>query len=227
MSDLNAAIASTVNNQNEVSDFVNTPEAAAPSAVTEGGEASAPPSPISPLQKILGIKPKPQKRGRGRPPGTGKHQKKTAQQSTVWAGAAPQTPPPEPGAALSPDMPDAQADQRHKAAQGATMLVQTSGMMLAGEEGKMDRDERANVEESFDRYFEAKGISDFPPGIALGLALGGYYVRVLTTEAARPRVSVLMAWAKSKFSLGMSAMRRRPAPDAEGEEEGKRKGFFR
>lgn len=220
MSDLKSAIADTVNNQNEVSDFLNTPPAPQGGA---GEEAEAPAA--KPLFNLFGSKPaEPPKRGRGRPAGTGKHQKQSAkpvQQSTVWTGGAASSSDLPPPAALMPEA-NPEADQRKKAAKGATMLVQNSGMMIAGGEGKMGRDEFSNVEENFDRYFEATGIKDFPPGIALGLALGGYYIRVLTAETARPRVSVAVAWLKSKMTI----FRRKAEPSAPETEE-KSKWFSR
>lgn len=91
--------------------------------------------------------------------------------------------------------------RRTDAAKGATMLIQTSGMIVAGEEGKMQPDEFAHIEENFNRYFELKGIADFPPGIALGLSLGMYYMRTLTAEKSRPKVGLVMAWVKSRLSF--------------------------
>ncbi len=180
-----AAISATVENQNPVSDFIgeNTP--------TE-----------NPTPELHTVQEAPQKRGRGRPRKDGAAPKASKPQSSFIpddaSGDNPDAPPPAP---------EAEAVQRRNAALGATALVQTSGMLMAGEGGKMTKDEFSNVAENFDRYFAIKGISDFPPGISLGIALGGYYIRTLTAEKARPRVGLFMAWVRNKIA----GLRRKPA----------------
>jgi hypothetical protein len=157
------------------------------------------------------------KRGRGRPPGT---TKKTPQpqKSTVWKGLDEVQAAPIPGAV---DQPSAAEDdaQRANAALGATMLIQTTGMMIAGSDGEMKRDEFSNVQQNFDRYFLSKGIKDFPPGISLGLALGGYYIRLAATEAARPKISMFSAWVKIKFNAIFRRQKSAPikAPEKQSE----------
>lgn len=104
--------------------------------------------------------------------------------------------------------------QRANAAKGAALMVQTSGMIIAGDDGRMQPDEFSNVEENFNRYFEAKQIDDFPPGISLGLALGGYYVRILTIDKTRPKVARVFDWFLSKFSFLKRKQKNVAQPDS-------------
>lgn len=203
MSELSTVISDTVSDQNEISEFLQNPEipqeAAPVAASAETGEAEA----ASPV-----------KRGRGRPKGSGKHQKSAARKAAQKSFIPPEAMTAEEfSAAPSPDEAAAAAEalQRKNAAAAAAVLIQTTGMMLAGDEGKMQREEFSAVSESFDRFFEVKGINDFPPGISLGLALGGYYVRVLTTEKTRPKLALFFSWVKSKIAT----LRKKPAAAAQ------------
>jgi hypothetical protein len=189
MSALEKAINEVVKDQNPISDFIG----AVPSetGVSEKKEKAIEAAPVS----------KNSKRGRGRPKGTGKKQKRAAQKSFVpddLSSDIPQSAPPGENPPL--DAPGVDT-QRNNAALGATMLVETSGRLIAGDDGKMSQDEFSNIQQNFDRYFETKGITDFPPGISLGLALGGYYIRTLTTEKSLPKVVLFWAWLKTKLSF--------------------------
>lgn len=193
MSDLEKIIETTVNDQHPVSEQFQVTETtaadASASSLNGTGEVSAPPASAA----------APQKRGRGRPKGKGKAKERQEARSFVPDEVLHQAT--QQNAQEPPQMPDAVALQRRNAAAGATVLVQTSGMLIAGEDGKMNRDEFSNVHENFDKFFEAKGISDFPPSIALGIALGGYYIRVMLAEKSRPKIALFSAWIKTKFSF--------------------------
>ncbi|MBS3913741.1 MAG: hypothetical protein KG003_04535 [Bacteroidetes bacterium] len=192
MSDLISAISETINNQNSISDFINASKPAA-------NQINEPP---------------PEKRGRGRPKGSFKNNKKSAEKSFIPEGEIKQL---IPEAAGNPDLLadiNKKAIQRKNAAAGATVLIQTTGMMVSGEDGKMDKDEFSSMQENFDRYFEIKNISDFPPGISLGLSLGAYYVRVLTTEKTRPKISLFFAWVKNKY-YSLKKQKNKPSPLSE------------
>lgn len=180
MTELNAALTDIVSNKSDVSDFVLTP----PPAETNN------PPPAENEQ--------PEKRGRGRPKGSST-KKPERNKSRISTAATDDAPAAAEIGEIQPEI-NIEAENRKNAALGATNLIQTSGMLIAGRDGKMSPEEFETVEDGFNRYFEAKGISDFPPGIALGLALGAYYVRTLTTEKAAPKVFGFFFWIKSKFS---------------------------
>lgn len=195
MSELQKAISETIEDQHPVSDFIVKDIA----AESEGAEGV-------PQQKPNEATPAPTKRKAGRPKGSTK-KKPAKQKSRVWTGegeAAVSAPAEEPEARA-----EAEAVSRAAAAAGATQVIQISGMMLAGEDGKMAAQEFSSVQQSFDAYFLSKGISDFPPGIALGLSLGGYYIRVISTEAAKPRVYALGVWIKHKLG-GLFKKKQKP-----------------
>jgi hypothetical protein len=170
-------------------------------------DQNAPTADLPEVKKISEKKAgKPVKRGRGRPRKNNKPQNSIIPDDLGI---------PEQGAeeSVNPEIDLNKSLNRKNAAKGATMLVQTSGMIIAGQDALMPQDEFLNVEENFNRYFEAKDISDFPPGISLGLALGGYYVRVLTTEKSRPKIARLFDWVRSKFT---SFRKKQPPQPAQG-----------
>jgi len=197
---LENALSATVENQNDISEFLNTPPQK-DHAASEADIAAQHP-PVT------------EKRPRGRPPGTGKHQKaakrvakRAPEQSYIPEGEIHQNAP-----EASQSASTAEDVQRGNAALAAVGLIETSGYMIAEEGARMTPGERENMHENFERYFAAKGISDFPPGVALALCVGGYYFRVMATERARPRVALAWAWVKAKFS----GLRRKPAPVKDG-----------
>lgn len=191
MSALEKAISEVVTDQNEISDFIGAVPTETGVSEKQQEKAKTEAAPVS----------KNSKRGRGRPKGTGKKQKRAAQKSFVPDDFTSDIP----DAAAPGEIPpleDAGNDiQRNNAALGATMLVETSGRLIAGDDGKMSPDEFSNIQHNFDRYFETKGITDFPPGISLGLALGGYYIRTLTTEKSLPKVVLFWTWLKTKLTF--------------------------
>lgn len=202
MNDVNDALADVASNMNTVSDFIEDTKSEVKTAAAADGAGVQSPAPVEPV-----------KRGRGRPKGSGS--KKST--STVWQGAKPDT-----AATAGKDLADVldqgedlEEAKRKFAAKYACQLVQTSGYMLAGEDGKMDKDEQLTVEDAFSRYFEAKGVVDFPPGIALALALGGYYARRLATEKAQPKVYLAIYGIKNIFRRFIGLFKKSaPAPAA-------------
>lgn len=186
MSDLAKAISDTVENQNEVSEFMN---------IAAGSTAAGVPETENQLSAAAPAV-KPEKRGRGRP--RKNKNKHTPKKSFIPSDELKHSVASD---GLDNSALDAgkEALSRRNAAIGATAVVQTTGMMLAGQDGKMPQDEFSTMQENFEKYFEAKGISDFPPGIALGLTLSCYYTRILLTEKTRPKVALFFAWVKNKY----------------------------
>lgn len=80
------------------------------------------------------------------------------------------------------------------AAAGSIFML---GMMLGGEEWAPITEpinERANMERAFGDYFVAKGVTDFPPGMALTVALIGYAAPRFTMPKTRKRASSVREW---------------------------------
>lgn len=133
-----------------------------------------------------------EKKKRGRPP---KNPNAPPSQKTSRVGAQPK--PHDP-------MIQMQADNQARlavAVNAATQLVQVSGIIVAGvENAVMTKEEQLIVASGFEGYFNAKGVTDFPPGIALGFALFPYYARVLVSPPAKSKMNLGFAWLKNKIS---------------------------
>lgn len=98
------------------------------------------------------------------------------------------------------------------AGQLAADLMIHSAIMLGGPEwnprGTKDAEltaiefnEHENLRRAFADYFEAKGISDFPPGVGLSIAVSGYMVpRFAGGKETRSRVAKVRDWFKGKFA---------------------------
>lgn len=71
----------------------------------------------------------------------------------------------------------------------AVMLVNTSGMMLGGENGAMQQNEALLAKSGFVSYFKAKGVENVPAWVVLAGALAPYYLRVITTTPAKSKIS--------------------------------------
>lgn len=99
-----------------------------------------------------------------------------------------------------------QTESTKAAARAATMLTIQGGIMLGGDAGYPVKDIKNNIDEehhlyySFDKYFQEKGISDFPPGVALVLAVGQYYGRVLMSEKGSTKAKLSFYWFKDKWA---------------------------
>jgi hypothetical protein len=72
--------------------------------------------------------------------------------------------------------------------------------------------EHIQVKDAFKRYVEARGIGDFPPGIALALALGTYSLARVTKPTVKERLGLIWgrikgvgAWARNKLPGRRSA----------------------
>lgn len=122
---------------------------------------------------------------RGRPAGS-----KTAQKPGMKSTVSP---------SVQPIMHDPDAEARMVASNAAAHFVQVSGLMLAGSDGMYAGDEQKVITISFDQYFAAKGIKDFPPGVALALGLSGYYMRIFATPPAQGKIKLGWQWAKNKM----------------------------
>ena len=67
--------------------------------------------------------------------------------------------------------------------------------MKDGQQVQADFNEHENLRKAFADYFEAKGISDFPPGIALTIAVSAYAVPRLTTgKETKTRLAKAKIW---------------------------------
>ncbi len=86
------------------------------------------------------------------------------------------------------------------AAEVAVMMVNVSGMMLAGEEGRMKQEEAMLAKGGFVAYFKAKGVSNVPPWVVLAGALAPYYMRVFNEKPARSKIKTLAEKAYFGFS---------------------------
>lgn len=129
-----------------------------------------------------------EKNKRGRPKGTTKQTPATSNGSRL-------------GGLANPEQRDMarRATERAATAAFAADMIERSGVVFAGDQGKMHEIEKAGLAACFDRYFEAKNIADLPPGVALVMVMGQYYARVMMSEPARPKVAILWDALKLKF----------------------------
>ncbi len=112
-----------------------------------------------------------------------------------------------------------QAKQNARAAGylAADMMVHSSMMILGSEwapigskdiQADAAYDEHGNLRRAFGDYFEAKGISDFPPGIALSIAVSGYILpRIAAGKETKTRLAKAKFWITDKFN-GMKRKRK-------------------
>jgi hypothetical protein len=130
------------------------------------------------------------KRGRGRP----KKQKQFSGERPEINGR----PRAKPEAARASEAPAIDPEQAgiEPAAQLCVMMVNSSGMMLGGEEAAMREHEIELSKNAFVAYFQAKGIDAIPAWAILAGGLCPYYMRVLTQTPARSTVPSLFrkAW---------------------------------
>jgi len=92
--------------------------------------------------------------------------------------------------------------QRKSVSLVATNATQQLGIFLGGDDARFitdPYDEKASIFEAYDNYFEAQGVSDIPPNLALVLAVGGYGFRVMTTKPARAKTKSIFYGIKAKF----------------------------
>ncbi len=92
------------------------------------------------------------------------------------------------------------------AAKMAAELLVTLGMQIGGDEWKpvineeYGLDEMANLKYSFKTYFDDRGIVDFPPGIALIIAVGSYALPRFRLPKTKSRLAVVGSWIKEKYA---------------------------
>jgi len=92
-------------------------------------------------------------------------------------------------------------------AAGASMagLFVMAGMMTLGEDFKPDdAAEMDSLCEAFQAYCDAKGIDDFPPGVALVLACGMYAAKRLPKPTVQARMAGIIGWVRERFSRARS-----------------------
>ena len=93
-----------------------------------------------------------------------------------------------------------------EAGRAAAGMIFQAGMLLGGEEWQplIDSDlginEPVTMAKAWGDYFVAKDIEDFPPGIALSIALIGYAVPRLTQPKTKTRLQRLGLWVKEKLA---------------------------
>lgn len=93
------------------------------------------------------------------------------------------------------------------AARSATETIFILGQMIGGEEwqpiidSETGYNEPATIQASFRQYFLAKGITDFPPGVALSIALACYALPRLRKPQTQNRLMKFVGWIKSKFGV--------------------------
>lgn len=87
----------------------------------------------------------------------------------------------------------------------ASALI-TAGVVLGGDEWqpRVDSKEGVNEHESlsfaFGDYFEAKGVTDIPPGVALTIAIVGYAAPRFVMPKTQSRVTRFKLWAATKWN---------------------------
>ena len=80
------------------------------------------------------------------------------------------------------------------------------GVQIGGEEWlpavneEIGLDEKATLEMAFGDYFEAKNIADFPPGVALTIAVLGYAAPRFAKPKTQKRVGRLKGWVARKLA---------------------------
>lgn len=109
----------------------------------------------------------------------------------------------------------------------AALYIQT-GVIIFGNEWFPDPEisEADQLEFAFKAYFEAKGVIDIPPGVALAMALSGYAAKRLYMPKTQSKLSYAIGWLKGRFSrnknnaarndIGSNGMRENNAGAANG-----------
>lgn len=86
----------------------------------------------------------------------------------------------------------------------AGSLIQL-GIMIGGDEwhpikdAQSGIDERAALESAFGEYFAANDMTDFPPGVALAIAVGGYALPRMAAPKTRSRLGKVKDWIAEKY----------------------------
>lgn len=80
----------------------------------------------------------------------------------------------------------------------ADTLEQIS-VVFGGEKFRMKNEEKISVAGAFENYYAAKDISDIPPGVALTLVLGGYYMSRIDFDSLKKKNRGFLAKMKAKI----------------------------
>jgi hypothetical protein len=114
----------------------------------------------------------------------------------------------------------------YEAACAATAIYIQTGVALFGDEWQPEQLPHASEEEvlihSFDRYFQAKGVYDIPPGFALAIGLGSYAARRLSKPKTRTRFEQFKDWAVGKFYTYKSKRNKKDASHSGDRKDGQR-----
>lgn len=88
---------------------------------------------------------------------------------------------------------------------------------LSGEQEPIKFDEHSNLRRAFGDYFVAKNIKDFPPGIALSIAVSSYAgARLAGGKETKSRLSKAWVWTSEKFTKMFSKGKKDAAHDNSG-----------
>lgn len=99
--------------------------------------------------------------------------------------------------------PSGENDLEGSAAAGASLagMFIMCGIMAVGEDFKPESQaELEALTQKFQEYCDAKGIDDFPPGIALAIACGMYSVKRLAKPNVQSRVATFIGWTQYRVA---------------------------
>jgi len=82
-------------------------------------------------------------------------------------------------------------------------------------------DERAQLQQAFGDYFVAKGVTDFPPGVALVLAIGMYAAPRFTMPKTQSKIGRVWSRAK-KYLASVGKRRNKDESQSDSRDNGKR-----
>lgn len=101
--------------------------------------------------------------------------------------------------------------------------IQALGLMIGGDEWAYQRDEKIGLDEraqgisAFKNFFDAQGVVDIPPGLALAIWGASYAVPRFFRPKTRSRLKLGWEWARVKL------LRRRPRENAQSDNRHDRK----
>jgi len=99
-----------------------------------------------------------------------------------------------------------QKAQARMAGEGAASALITLGVVLGGEEwhpitdDQHGIDEKAQLQGAFGDYFEAKEMTDIPPGVALTIAISAYALPRFTMPKTKSRLQRFKEWVAVKLA---------------------------
>lgn len=114
------------------------------------------------------------------------------------------------GASTLPAVPPADVQLARAAGVACAHSILMMGSLLGGAEwqprilessdGKVQLNEAEMMEKAFGDYFVAKGKTEFPPGVALAMALSAYVMPRFTMPQTRTRLQKVKEWAAAKYA---------------------------